>query len=283
MRKCGVFLLTLAILRTFPLFADIYYPDFSSTDGLILVGSARQRDNLVEMTRAQAYQRAAIWYGEKQYVKDGFTTTFQFQIREASAVSADGIVFVIQNDNSSVIGASGGHLGYGHSDGWETTHEGEDRAIHNCIAIEFDTFENGEFGDPDADHISIHTNGMYPNSSDHVYSLGSETAALDFSDGKIHTAKIIYVPGKLSIYLDSFVEPVLAVSVMMTETLGLDSGAAWLGFTAATGGVVQHSTLLSWTGEEKERPLVLTKPYYLLESESRWWSSLAVSVFGLVS
>ena len=268
MIKCPALVLIIILLIAFSTFGNIHYPDFGSTDGLVLNGSARQSGILIQMTPAQKYQRASIWFGEKQYIQDGFETTFQFQIKKTGAVSADAIVFVIQNDNREAIGSSGGHLGYGYSDGWETTHEGEDRAIKNSLAIEFDTFENIEFGDPNNNHISIHTNGKDANSSDHRYSLGSETELPSLSDGEIHAVKITYVPGELRVYLDEAVEPVLVVSLILADTLNLSSGEAWLGFTAATGGAVQNTNLISWTAEAEKSPAPFTSPYYLLESVS---------------
>ena len=40
------------------------------------------------------------------------------------------------------------------------------QGISNSIAIEFDTSHNIDFGDPDDNHISVHTRGLLPNSPD---------------------------------------------------------------------------------------------------------------------
>jgi hypothetical protein len=59
------------------------------------------------------------------------------------------------------------------------------------------------------------------------------------SDGEVHEAKIVSVPGSLTIFLDDLSSPVLTVPVDLEATLNLDNGQAWVGLTAATGGVTE--------------------------------------------
>ena len=263
-----IIILTALVLLSSAVCGQINYPDFTSVDGLLLLGSAERQDNQIQMTRAIPYQRAAIWYAEKQHIQDGFYTTFQFQIEKVAKVSADAVVFVIQNDQIDALGASGGHLGYGYSAGWEDEHEGEDRAISNCVAIEFDTYQNEEFGDPNANHISIHTNGEQANSQLHLYSIGLVTDTEELANGEIHTVSVHYIPGELKVFFGSGETPVMVVPIDLSEALRLDSGRAWLGFTAATGGAVQHNRLISWTSTSVENRAEYDKPYVLLDSVS---------------
>jgi hypothetical protein len=122
--------------------------------------------------------------------------------------------------------------------------------------VEFDTTQNppeefgGMRGDPNANHLSVQSRGTMPNSADPTYSLGTITTIPVLSDGKVHRAKVTYVPGTLTIFLDDFTKPVLTVPVDLATTLRLADGQAWVGFTAATGGRSQVHDIraLSFTG-----------------------------------
>ena len=218
--------------------AGFNYPDFSSTVGLALVGDATQIDNKLRLTLPIAQQAGAAWHITKQFVQDGFETTFQFQITDLGGGSglepgADGIVFVIQNNSVSALGFGGYGIGY--------------HGIPNSLAVEFDTWHNSSWDDPNNNHVSVHTRGIDPNSVHHAYSLGSTTEIPDMSDGNVHTARIDYVPGTMRVYLDNLTEPALTVDVNLGDTLSLDVGYAWVGFTSATGGAWENHDLLSWS------------------------------------
>jgi hypothetical protein len=86
-----------------------------------------------------------------------------------------------------------------------------------------------------------------PNSADPTYSLGTITTIPVLSDGKVHRAKVAYVPGTLTIFLDDFTKPVLTVPVDLATTLRLADGQAWVGFTAATGGRSQVHDIRSFS------------------------------------
>jgi hypothetical protein len=75
--------------------------------------------------------------------------------------------------------------------------------------------------------------------ADPTFSLGSTTEVPFMSDGEVHEAKIVSVPGSLTIFLDDLSSPVLTVPVDLEATLNLDNGQAWVGLTAATGGVTE--------------------------------------------
>jgi hypothetical protein len=121
-------------------------------------------------------------------------------------------------------------------------------SLANSLAVEFDTWCN--LYDPNGNHVSVHTRGTDPNSSDEAFSLGSATAIPNMSDGNVHTVKINYVPGTMRIFLDNLMTPVLEVSVDLESTLNLDGGQAWVGFTAATGGAKENHDLLNWSFTE---------------------------------
>jgi peptide-N4-(N-acetyl-beta-glucosaminyl)asparagine amidase len=230
--------------------ADLSYPDFSNPSGLALNSSAGIVSNKLRLTSNQLNQTGAA-YGElRQRVRDGFTTTFQFQITgltgdfpdDNGQVGGDGFSFIAQNAGSNALGGGGNALGYG--------------GIANSVAIEFDTFWNTArifpTGDPNGNHISIQTRGTQPNSADHSFSKGQiALVSPDLSDGAVHTAKIDYTPGQFKIFLDNLSTPILTAndaSLDLTTLLALEGNSdAFVGFTAATGGGGQENhDVLSW-------------------------------------
>jgi hypothetical protein len=228
--------------------SQINYPDFSSAAGLRLLGNAGTASNALRVTPAGANVRGAAWFAAPQQVDAGFVTTFQFRINDPGGrtdcdgnTGADGLAFVIQNQGSNVLppGLGGGDIGY--------------HGISNSLAVEFDTFNNREWGngDPSGNHISVQTSGTLPNSWDHKYSLGATSAIPNLSDGNVHTVRISYWPGRMDVYIDNIASPVLSADVWLNQlgivdTLGPIMPRAWTGFTAATGAAWENHDVLNW-------------------------------------
>ena len=61
-----------------------------------------------------------------------------------------------------------------------------------------------------------------------------------------HVARIRYVPGSLTVFLDNLTDPVLTVPVELSSALDLDGGRAWVGFTAARFIGGSPCDILSW-------------------------------------
>jgi len=243
--------------------ADFLYPDFSSTAGLQLIGPAQGVGGVLRLTHWQQDTRGAAWRLDKARVVAGFDTSFQFQITGDGVHNvSDGFAFVIQNQSWNAVGARGGGLGYGVGP--------SDAGISNSVAVEFDTWDNGEeFPDPvsrlpggslgtEQDHISVQTRGLLENSPDHTYSLGStdpaDPVANSIGDGNVHEVRIVYVPGSMDVFMDDMSSPILSVSLDLAATLDLDNGGAWVGFTAGNGGGVSYHDILTWQFTEIPEP-----------------------------
>lgn len=219
---------------------DFNYPDFTSTNGLILNGNAFQYGgSILRLTPSIQSQAGSAWYYTKQNVSEDFTSVFHFQITPSGG--ADGFAFVIQNNGTSSLGSKGWGLGY---DG-----------IPSSIAIEFDTYQNGahlfdtNLGDISDHEIAVHTNGLSPNSAyeSHALPPGPIISPIEFqSDLQPHAVKVVYTLGVLEVFLDDFSNPVLAVSVNLKSTLGLSDGTAFVGFTASTGAQTENHDILDW-------------------------------------
>jgi len=209
----------------------IVYPDFSSTAGLQLNGSAFKNGNKLTLTPATFGQGGSAFSTSTVTLNatSSFSTVFSFEIlgRGGLGNGADGLTFTVQT-NANNVGGSGGGLGYA--------------GIPNSVAVEFDTFDNGEPGQ--SNHVGIDLNGD-------VNSVVS-TAQLtpDFDDGNVWWAWVDYDGSTQSLearWSQSAVRPVgamLSHTVDLTTILG--SPNVFAGFTAGTGSGYGEHNILSW-------------------------------------
>src|SRR5581483_8768003 len=148
---------------------------------------------------------------------------------------ADGIALVIQNSSGEALGGRGGGIGYAQNPTFGFA------GISNSVAIAFDMWNNNvqwpEAGD---NHVSIQSNGTGENSPLLQYSLGN-AATPDLSDGATHVLRVNYTAGIMSVYIDGNLTPTLQTAINLSTLLNLDQGGtAWVGVTAATGGVADR-------------------------------------------
>jgi len=240
----------------------------------------------LRLTGAEARQSGSAWYNRKMNVREGFDTSFTFEISNPSmrcdrlddvntycrSRGADGIAFVLQDESNIALGLAGKGLGY--------------EGIRNALAIELDTYSNFDQMDPYENHISVTTQGFRDKIvASHKRSLGDTTRIPDLSDG-IHTVRIKYDPnfdssavphpsfqtngyttwfienadfrnggegdwgtgfGLLYVYIDDLYSPVLTTPLNLEATLEMDFGRMFVGLTSATGDSNwQAHDILSW-------------------------------------
>ena len=240
----------------------------------------------LRLTASSPRLTGAAWYAREVEVGEGFDTTFTFRLANPSlrcnfedgvhtncrSRGGDGFAFVLQSSAKTAIGNSGQGLGYG--------------GIVNSLAVEFDTYFNADLLEPYENHVSVHTRGWREdNSPEQTYSLGQTNEVPDLSDGEIEV-RIMYEPnlneellfdprfasspfvahflenadfanggmadwgvglGLLQIFVGNLADPVLIVPLSLEETLHLNHGRSWVGFTSATGlNTWQVHDLLDW-------------------------------------
>jgi len=240
----------------------------------------------LRLTASSPQLTGTTWYAREMEVGEGFDTTFSFRLANPSvrcnsdddihtdcrSRGADGFAFVLQSSGKQAIGNTGRELGYG--------------GIANSLAVEFDTYFNADLLEMYENHISVHTKGWRSENSAHQsYSLGQTSEIPDLSDREIE-ARIKYEPnidesllfdprflaspfvahffenadfenggmadwgiglGLLKVYVGDLADPVLVVPLALEETLNLNHGRSWVGFTSATGeNTWQVHDILDW-------------------------------------
>ena len=94
----------------------------------------------------------------------------------------------------------------------------------------------------------MHTLGPAPNTSHQGSSLGSATPRVDLLDGCDSHGQKRILAGTMSVLLDDLKNPILEVELNLADTLRLDDGQAWVGFTASTKpGFRETHDVVQWT------------------------------------
>jgi hypothetical protein len=209
------------------------FADFSSTAGLTLVGAATPVGGVLQLTPDQLWTTGAAIFNQRQPVVDGFSTSFTFRM-SSSGTPADGMVFLVENAAPWFNQPAGGALDY--------------YGLPNSLAVEFDTWQNGPYADPNANHIAVQSCGVSPNTPDHSAgcALGMRIdPGITLADGAAHTVDIRYIPGTLGVLLDG--TSIMTVPLQIDTKLSLPDGQAWVAMAAATGGSSERAELLTWS------------------------------------
>jgi hypothetical protein len=153
-----------------------------------------------------------------------FNVFFQFRIPGGTG-GADGITFMIQNDPDkyTALGAEGGSIGY--------------ETISNSLAVEFDTYQNGNYSDPDDNHVGIDTNG-------NMISLVTADPGFDINDGNSYYVWMDYdgTTNTLAVFVSTTnSKPATALITYTVDINSLIGNKAYIGFSAGTGAAAnQH-------------------------------------------
>lgn len=217
------------------------YSNFSDVSGLTFNGTARQAGVNLLLSPVTPNQIASVWYDNQVNVGQGFSTSFTLDIVPSSSsfTTADGMAFVIQNQGLSALGDLTGQPGY--------------EGIFDSVAVEFDTFMNDQFSDPNNNHVAVQSCGVAANSLDHGSrcDLGLQAnLPITLADGSPHKYLIRYspgsagAPGKFTVGIDG--QTVLALRLNLDTLLSLNGNDAWVGFTGGTGSAFEAQVVKNW-------------------------------------
>ena len=208
--------------------------DFKATqNNLSLEGSTTIAGDRLRLTKDLPQQAGACWYKTKKIdFTNGFETEFTFLISSdgASNIPGDGFAFVIQAQSDQATGGVGDNIGY--------------KQIPFGVALEFDTKDDNEGS---RNHINL---SFYNPDTKSYRKYATVHEIPEITDGKPHFTRIIYMDGKLEIYLDSYLFPVLSVKLDIADKIKSPDHTAWLGFTASTSNQHAYHDLLGWSMKE---------------------------------
>ncbi len=210
--------------------------DFKAVkDNVNLDGSASISGERLRLTSDKPGQTGACWYSAKKIdFTEGFETEFTFLISSDSTkmMPGDGFAFVMQAQSPDITGGIGDDIGY--------------KEIPYGVALEFDTKDDNEGS---RNHINL----SFYNPETKTYRRYATVHEIpEITDGHSHFTRIIYRDGRLQVYLDTYLFPVLSVKLDVAEKIGSPDHTAWLGFTASTSDQHSYQDLLSWSIKELE-------------------------------
>lgn len=214
------------------------FSTFADLSQIHLNGNADGESNVLRLTPANVFQAGSAFYHVPfgMTEESSFSTRFQFKIHGAGN-GADGIVFMIQGNELTALGPDGGALGY--------------TGIANSLAIEIDSYQGGD--DPSANHIGVRTGGQAAHEATY-------TPPFDLENGASHTLWLDYdgTADSLNIYLaqgaSSSKPSTSIISLTGINLHALVGDQAYLGFSAATGGLRNNHDIENWDFSISESP-----------------------------
>ena len=199
-------------------------------------GAASQlSDSCYRLTPEQNGQAGSIWNLDQISLAQSFDVVMDIFLGCKDDNGADGIVFGFQPVSTSV-GNSGGGIGF--------------EGVNPSLGIEFDSYQNGGFGDPSFDHIAIISDGnLNHNASTNLAGpIQASTDSPNIEDCESHELRVTWnaTSFTLQVYLDCKLRLTYQGDIV-NEIFGGDPMVFW-GFTSGTGALNnRHEVCFSYT------------------------------------
>lgn len=190
-------------------------------------------EDCYQLTPALNYHTGSVWYSDQVDLNQPLDLQFLINLGSEDGSGADGICFVMQTVGTSVIGESGGGLGF----------LGDD--FQPAFAIEFDTWQNGKYGDPVGDHIAMVSNGSVDHTAGTAIAgpVQADAFSPNIEDGEDHQGRVTWDPDEqvVRVYFDC--ELRLEGFVDLVDDIFEGQNQVYFGFTASTGGATNVQTV----------------------------------------
>ena len=172
-----------------------------------------------------------------------FTTSFTFQQYDGTSPEADGFAFVIQGNSPTVLGPTGGGLGYGPDT------PGGGGGLPNSIAVKFDLFSNQGEG---TNSTGLYIDGASPT----VPAVPIPTSDVDLHSGDVMDATLSYDGTTLTETIKDTVTGGDVHDPVHREHPVDPSGGlqAYAGFTGGTGGLTATQDIQTWKYDRSRTP-----------------------------
>lgn len=200
--------------------------------GFDVFDDATINGDCIDLTTNQSTQNGCAWYQELIDFSMPFTHVMQANFGNVDANGADGICLVYQSNGPNYCGASGGGIGA--------------LGMPNSAIFEFDTYQNGGYGDPAQDHCAFNVNGDI----NHATNIEGPVVLGNIEDGNLHDIEFSWDPSNNGYQLSFDGNVILSGSYdIINNCFGGNSMAYW-GFTSATGGFSNLHTICPINAEE---------------------------------
>ena len=225
----------------------------------------------MQLTPAANGQQGAAWHVDQIDVSLPFCLHISVNLGGNDG-GADGIAFVMhQLGPAQPTTSTGGNMGYGNFNA--PTNSFGPPTFDPSIIIEFDTWNNGNFGDPFYDHIALQRDGTNNHNGTDCLAGPMEASATsnNIEDGQDHTVHIEWSPATQSLRCEFDGVERFDANVDLAGDVFAGNSLVWWGFTGSTGGAsnVQSFCLLDLTNSEGIPGLVLDPlpPYAVCPEE----------------
>ncbi|WVY98771.1 hypothetical protein V8G54_030922 [Vigna mungo] len=225
----------------------IFQGDAISTNNVLQLTKLDSAGNPLSGSVGRVLYSAPLHLWENSAVVSSFETSFTFEISTPYTSPADGLDFFLAPYDTVIPSNSAGCLLglFSNLNAFRNSSTSQNQTIldfkaesNNVIAVEFDTFSNGNIYDPTYTHIGIDVN-----------SIKSEiTEIWNWQNGKTATAHISYNTDSKRLAVSTFYpgsNPDILYNDIKLHTVLPE----WVrvGLSASTGEKKQRNTILSWS------------------------------------
>ncbi|XP_038690659.1 L-type lectin-domain containing receptor kinase VII.1-like [Tripterygium wilfordii] len=282
MKKCQMFL-TIILLFRVVLAVDLVFNGFNSSD-LSFFGNATIESRILTLTNETSFSIGRALYPLKipakapnsSYVYP-FSTSFILSMAPCKGVQpGHGLVFIFVPFKGIQGASSARHLGL-----FNFTTNG--KSNNHVFGVEFDAFHNQEFEDINDNHVGIDLNSL---TSEDSYEAGfwvenrenssrNSFEKLKLNDGRNYQVWIDYADSLINVTmaLAGMERPKTALLNVSLNLSAVFEEEMYVGFTGATGRLVQSHRILAWSFSNtkfslSERLITTGLPSFVLPKDS---------------
>jgi Bacterial lectin/Legume lectin domain/Chitobiase/beta-hexosaminidase C-terminal domain len=200
-----------------------FFTGFSTSQSqMTLNGGAALNGTRLRLTDGNANEARSAFFTKPLSIQK-FVSVFDFQLTNPNG---DGFTFAIQGNVPTVVGASGGQLGYG--------------GIPNSVAVKFDLYSNAGEG---PDSTGFYIKGAPPT----MPAINLTGTGINLHSGDPFNALITYDGATLTVLITDKVTNASATQSYTVNIPSIVGGTtAYVGFTGASGGATAVQEILDW-------------------------------------